>query len=72
MGVDKARAKIVADKRTNIMLRGEFEFRGKDGSRLSIVKEEPAVGVSSPGMITSIIGSVIRASQQSSEGLVFV
>ena len=72
VGVEKARAKIIADRRTNNMLRGEFEFKGKDGSRLSIVKEEPAVGVSSPGMISSIVGSVIRASQVSSGGIEFV
>ena len=72
VGVEKARARIISDRRTNNMLRGEFEFRGKDGSRLHIVKEEPAVGVSSPGMITSIVGSVLRASQLTSTGIEFV
>ena len=72
VGVDKATARLVADRRLDIMLRGEFEFRGKDGSRLSIIKEEPAVGVSSPGMVTSILGSVRRALQQPTKGINFV
>ncbi|NKB35691.1 MAG: DUF108 domain-containing protein [Gammaproteobacteria bacterium] len=72
VGTDAARARFVADRRMNNMLRGEFEFKGKDGSTLSIVKEEPAVGVSSPGMVTSIIGSVLRALQVDADGLNFV
>ncbi len=72
VGTDAARARFVADTRMNNMLRGEFEFKGKDGSTLSIIKEEPAVGVSSPGMVTSIIGSVLRALQVDAEGLNFV
>ena len=72
VGPDKAMARMIADKRLNNVLRGEFEFTGKDGSRLSIMKEEPAVGVSSPGMVTSILGSVMRALHQSPEGIIFV
>ncbi|MFT5132197.1 MAG: aspartate dehydrogenase [Gammaproteobacteria bacterium] len=72
VGPDVALARMIADRRLDNVLRGEFEFKGKDGSRLSIIKEEPAVGVSSPGMITSILGSVLRALQQSSEGINFV
>lgn len=72
VGTDVATARFVADSSMNNMLRGEFEFRGKDGSRLSIIKEEPAVGVSGAGMVTSIIGSVLRALQADEEGLNFV
>jgi len=72
VGLDNACARIIADRRLNNMLRGEFEFSGKDGSRLSIIKEEPAVGVSSPGMVTSILGSVLRALHQPSAGINFV
>ena len=72
VGPDKATARFVADRRLNNMLRGEFEFHGKDGSTLTVIKEEPAVGVSSPGMVTSIIGSVLRALQVKNEGINFV
>jgi len=72
VGPDAAVARIVADRRQGNVLRGEFEFRGKDGSRLSIVKAEPAAGVSSPGMITSLKGSVLRALGQSLDALEFV
>jgi len=72
VGTDAARARFIADRRLNNVLRGEFEFKGKDGSSLSIIKEEPAVGVSSPGMITSILGSVLRALDLPSEGINFV
>lgn len=61
VGLDTALGRIIADDRQGNVLRGEFEFIGKDGSRLSIIKEEPAVGVSSTGMVNSIKGSVIRA-----------
>jgi aspartate dehydrogenase len=72
VGPDRAKARMIADRRLKNVLRGEFEFTGKDGSRLSIVKEEPAVGVSSPGMVTSILGSVLRALHQLPEGIIFV
>lgn len=72
VGPDAAVARIVSDSRQGKVLRGEFEFRGKDGSRLSIAKEEPAVGVSSPGMITSLKGSVLRALGLSLDALEFV
>jgi len=72
VGPETALARMVADRRLDNVLRGEFEFKGKDGSLLSISKQEPAVGVSSPGMVTSILGSVLRALHQSPEGIVFV
>lgn len=72
VGPDKAMARMIADRRLDNVLRGEFEFTGKDGSWLSITKEEPAVGVSSSGMVTSILGSVMRALHQSPAGIIFV
>lgn len=71
VGIDKAVARMIADKRAT-MLRGEFEFVGKDGSLLSISKAEPARGVSSPGMITSLKGSVLRALELENTELRFV
>lgn len=72
VGLDKARARLVADRRLQDTLRGEFEFLGKDGSRLFVTKEEPAAGVSSPGMITSLVGSVKKALNETSEDINFV
>lgn len=72
VGVDRARAYFVADRRLDNTLRGEFEFTGKDGSRLSIIKEEPAAGVSSTGMVASIVGSVQRALAVGAGGMNFV
>ena len=72
VGLDSARARIIADRRQGDVLRGEFEFTGEDGSTLTIVKQEPAVGVSSPGMVSSIKGSVLRAFKQTPAGLQFV
>lgn len=61
VGLDVAVGRLVVDTRLDNILRGEFEFTGKDGSRLTIIKEEPAAGVSSTGMVTSLQGSVLRA-----------
>jgi aspartate dehydrogenase len=72
VGLDVAVARMIADRSLDNVLRGEFEFLGKDGSRLLIVKQEPAVGVSSPGMINSLKGSVLRALHASPEGMTFV
>jgi aspartate dehydrogenase len=72
VGLDAAVARMIADRRLDNVLRGEFEFLGKDGSRLLVTKEEPAVGVSSPGMINSLKGSVLRALRPSPEGMTFV
>jgi aspartate dehydrogenase len=72
VGLDAARARFVADRRLDNVVRGEFEFTGKDGSLLTITKEEPATGVSGSGMIWSLKGSVLRALEQSGEGLNFV
>lgn len=72
VGLDATIARFVADRTIGNRLRGEFEFRGKDGSRLAIVKEEPAVGVTSTGMVNSIAGSILRALAAEDRGLHFV
>lgn len=61
VGLDATTARMFADRRCGNMLRGEFEFTGTNGSRLTIVKEEPGAGVSGAGMANSIKGSVLRA-----------
>ena len=72
MGLDKTVTRMISDRRLENILTGEFRAEGRDGSILSVSKSEPAVGVSSTGMINSIIGSVFRALGATSEGLGFV
>ena len=72
VGPDIAVGRFIADRRMKGVVRGEFEFVGKDGARLFVAKQEPAVGVSGTGMVTSLKGSVLRALQQSPEGISFV
>ncbi len=71
-GLDVTTARMVADRRLGNVLRGEFVLTGSNGSRLTIVKEEPGVGVSGVGMVNSIRSSVLRALGVRDEGLVFV
>jgi aspartate dehydrogenase len=70
--LDQSRARMIADNRLENVLSGEFEFLGDDGSKLTITKEEPAVGISSTGMINSLTGSVKRALALSPDTLSFV
>ena len=72
VGLGATVTRMIADSRLQGVLRGEFEFTGKDGSRLTIVKEEPARGVSSTGMVNSIRGSLLRALGVTPENPVFV
>jgi aspartate dehydrogenase len=72
IGLDATRARMIADSGCGEVLRGEFEFTGRDGSRLTIIKEEPAVGVSGVGMIGAIKGSVLRALGVTGAGVAFV
>lgn len=72
VGLDATTTRMVADRRCGNLLRGEFELTGADGSRLTIVKEEPGVGVSGIGMVNSIRGSVLRALGVSTDNPIFV
>lgn len=72
VGLDVTSTRMYADRRFGDVLRGEFEFVGKNGSRLTIIKEEPGVGVSGVGMVNSIKGSVFRALGVSADGPIFV
>lgn len=72
LGLDRTLTRMVADRRLDNMLVGEFRVEGKDGSQLSVFKNEPAVGVSSTGMVSSIKSSVIRALGATPRDLSFV
>lgn len=72
VGLDATTTRMVADRRFGNVLRGEFEFTGANGSRLTIIKEEPGVGVSGVGMVNSIRGSVLRALGVSTDSPIFV
>jgi aspartate dehydrogenase len=72
LGLDASRTRMYADRRFGNVLRGEFEFAAANGSRLTIIKEEPGVGVSGVGMVNSIKGSVFRALGVVSESPIFV
>ncbi|HEY3786127.1 MAG TPA: aspartate dehydrogenase domain-containing protein [Steroidobacteraceae bacterium] len=41
VGLDATRARMYADRRLGEVLRGEFEFIGSNGARLTIIKEPP-------------------------------
>ncbi len=72
VGLDATTTRMVADRRCGNVLRGEFEFTGANGSRLTIIKEEPGVGVSGVGMMHSIRGSVLRALGITADNPIFV
>jgi aspartate dehydrogenase len=72
VGLDRTTTRFVADRTIGNVLKGEFEFFGKDGSRLTIIKQEPAVGITSTGMVNSITGSILRALGTDRPGLRFV
>jgi aspartate dehydrogenase len=72
VGLDGTTARMIADSRIGNVLRGEFEFTGHNGSRLTIIKEEPAAGVSGVGMTNSIKASVFRALGLNDNEAVFV
>ena len=72
VGLDVTSARMFADRRLGNVLRGEFEFIAKNGARLSIIKEEPGVGISGVGMMNSIKSSIFRALGVTADGLIFV
>jgi len=71
LGFDQTRGIMIIDPNATAMS-AEVVANGKDGSLLEIRKAEPAVGVSSPGMLTSQLGSIQRAVAGANTGLVFV
>ena len=71
LGFDETRGIMVIDPAATAMS-AEVIANGKDGSLLEIRKSEPAVGVSSPGMLLSQLGSIRRAVTGANPGIVFV
>jgi aspartate dehydrogenase len=72
VGLDVTRTRMFADRRFGNVLRGEFELTAKNGARMTIIKEEPGVGVSGVGMVNSIKGSIFRALGVTADGPIFV
>jgi predicted dinucleotide-utilizing enzyme len=60
VGLDRCRARLVADPRLEHAV-AEVEAFGEDGSYLSTVKRQPAVGVSGTEMVASTLRSVMKA-----------
>jgi len=71
LGLDETRGVMIIDPNATAMS-AEVIAHGKDGSLLEIRKAEKAVGVSSPGMLWSQMGSIQRAVAGANSGLVFV
>jgi len=63
IGLDRCRARLVADPRLDHAV-AEVEAFGQDGSYLSTVKRQPAVGVSGTEMIQSTLRSVMKATSR--------
>ncbi len=59
-GLDACRARLVADPALNVAI-AEVTATGRDGSRLAMRKEQPAVGVSGTEMFASQFASIQRA-----------
>ena len=60
VGLDRCRARLIADPRLDHAV-AEVEAWGRDGSYLSTVKRQPAVGVSGTEMVASTMRSVVKA-----------
>lgn len=60
VGLDRCRARLVADPAID-HLELSVEARGRDGSRLSIRRQQPACGVSGSEMAAAVYSSIRRA-----------
>jgi predicted dinucleotide-utilizing enzyme len=69
-GLDACRARLVADPGLDVAI-AEVTATGRDGSRLTMRKEQPAVGVSGTEMFASQFASIQRAAA-ARETLAFV
>ncbi len=62
VGLDRCRARLVASPTLNVAV-AEVVARGKDGSLLTMRKEQPASGVSGTEMFESQFASIVRAAR---------
>jgi aspartate dehydrogenase len=60
IGLDRCRARLIADPRLDHAV-AEVEAFGSDGSYLTTVKRQPAIGVSGTEMIQSSLRSLAKA-----------
>ena len=60
VGLDRCRARLIADPALDHAV-AEVEALGSDGSYLSTVKRQPAIGVSGTEMVASTLRSVMKA-----------
>ena len=60
VGLDRCRARLIADPKLEHAV-AEVEALGEDGSYLSTVKRQPAIGVSGTEMVASTLRSLLKA-----------
>jgi aspartate dehydrogenase len=62
VGLDRCRARLVSCPALRVAV-AEVEARGRDGSLLTMRKEQPATGVSGTEMFESQFASIVRAAR---------